>query len=152
MRLALLLVYGSACALTMQAQTFEVASVRPSSVDSRSGVNGGCHGIDTVYRTNEAASAPPLGRCVIHDARLSHLIAQAYELPGMNMLKSEKAPDWVALGGERFDVDAKAEDPSHTTEAQLLVMLQNLLVERFQMKFHREEKEIQGFALVLSKG
>jgi len=35
-------------------------------------------------------------------------------------------------------VVAKAEDPLKTTEQQLLAMLQNLLIERFHMRFHRE--------------
>jgi uncharacterized protein (TIGR03435 family) len=136
---------------TAIAQTFEVASVKPSK-SGLNGFSGGCHGIDSVYRASESASAPPLGRCVIHDARLSHLITMAYQIPNMSMLKSEKGPDWVAMGQERFDVDAKVEDPLKATQAQLLSMLQALLVERFQLKFHREEKEVQGFALTIAKG
>jgi uncharacterized protein (TIGR03435 family) len=132
------------------AQTFEVASVHPSK-SGNNGFSGGCHGIDSVYSASESASAPPLGRCVIHDARLSHLITMAYEIPNMSMLKSEKGPDWVAMGAERFDVDAKVEDPRKATQAQLLSMLQSLLVERFQLKFHREEKEVQGFVLTVAK-
>ncbi len=151
MKLTILIAIAAAALSTCVAQTFEVASVKPATSGSN-GYSGGCHGIDSVYGSREVASAPPLGRCLIHDARLSHMIAMAYNLPGMNMLKSEKAPDWVAMGADRFDVDAKAEEPAHTTQAQLLVMLQNLLIERFQMKFHREEKEIQGYALILAKG
>lgn len=135
----------------LYAQTFEVASVRPSK-SGNNGFSGGCHGIDSVYRAGDSASAPPLGRCVIHDARLSHLITMAYELPNMSMLKSEKGPDWVAMGQERFDVDAKVEDPLKATEAQLLLMLRALLVERFQLKFHRDDKEVQGFVLSIAKG
>lgn len=133
------------------AQTFEVASVKPSK-NGPNGFSGGCHGIDSVYRAAEKASAPPLGRCVIHDARLSHMIMMAYQLANMSMLKSEKGPDWVAMGQERFDVDAKVEDPLKATEAQLLSMLQALLVERFQLKFHHEDKEVQGFVLSIAKG
>jgi uncharacterized protein (TIGR03435 family) len=135
-----------------ESQTFEVASVKPSK-SGNNGFSGGCHGIDSVYGSSESASAPPLGRCVIHDARLSHLITMAYEISNMSAtLKSEKAPDWVAMGQERFDVDAKAEDSSKTTRAQLLSMLQALLVERFQLKFHYEDKEVQGFILTIAKG
>src|SRR5580704_14269327 len=130
--------------------TFEVASVKPGG-PSNNGFTGGCHGIDSVYGPSREAAAPPLGRCVIHDARLSHLIYIAFSLQSMAILKSEKGPDWVAMGAERFDVEAKAEDPSKTTEAQLHQMLQALLVERFKLKFHREEKDMQGFALVVAK-
>lgn len=137
-------------AVSAGAQTFEVASVKPSS-SGNNGFSGGCRGIDSVYNSARAPFAPPLGRCVIHDARLSHLIATAYGI-NMAMLKSDKSPDWVAMGAERFDVEAKAEDPAKATESQLLAMLQALLVERFDLKFHLEEKEAQGFALTVAKG
>jgi len=130
--------------------TFEVASVKPSG-SGNNGFSGGCHGIDSVYGPSREAAAPPLGRCVIHDARLSHLISIAYGLASLELLKSEKGPDWVALGAERFNIEAKAEDPAKVTEAQLLQMLQALLVERFKLKFHREDKDMQGFALVVAK-
>jgi uncharacterized protein (TIGR03435 family) len=132
-----------------QPLSFEVATVKPSK--GGNGVSGGCHGIDSVYAASRSAEAPPLGRCVIHAARLSHLIAEAYKLPNMSMLKDEKGPDWVGMGGERYDVDAKVEDPTKVTEAQLLEMLKGLLAERFQLKFHREDKEIQGFVLTVAK-
>jgi uncharacterized protein (TIGR03435 family) len=129
--------------------TFEVASVKPSG-SGNNGFSGGCHGSDSVYGPSQAASAP-LGRCVIHDARLSHLIYIAFSLQSMGQLKSDKGPDWAAMGTERFDVEAKAEDPTKATEAQLHQMLQALLVERFKLNFHREEKYMQGFALVVAK-
>jgi uncharacterized protein (TIGR03435 family) len=127
---------------------FEVASVKPS----RSGVNGvtgGCHGIDSVLTPGQKENAAPLGRCVINDARLAHLVNIAWSLDTMNMIES--GPDWIQRGIERFDVVAKAEDPSKATQQQLLTMLQNLLVDRFQMKFHRKPVETSGFALTVGK-
>ena len=38
-------------------------------------------------------------------------------------------------------IEAKLEDPGKATEAQLLEMLQILLVDRFKLKFHRESKK-----------
>ena len=128
-------------------QTFEVASIKVAEFGP-GGVNGGCHGIDTVYSLKAQSSAPPLGRCVIRDARLSHLIGIAY---GVTMQNLNTGPDWIQRGDLRFDVQAKAEDPSKTTEKQLLTMLQNLLVERFQLKFHYENKDVPGFGLFASK-
>jgi uncharacterized protein (TIGR03435 family) len=127
---------------------FEVASVKPST-SGINGVRGSCHGIDSIYTPNQKAEAPSPGRCVITDARLSHLINIAWEIGSMAMIKS--GPDWIARGDERFNVVAKAEDPAKTTEPQLLAMLQTLLIERFQMKFHRETKDLPGFALVVTK-
>src|SRR5262245_19788748 len=86
---------------TLVAQTlplaFEVATVKPSPM-SASGVTGGCHGIDSVYTPNQISSAPPLGRCVIHDARLAHMICIAFRIPAMNLIKS--GPDWIQRGEE----------------------------------------------------
>jgi len=139
---------GCCQVLASDSATFEVASIRPSP-DGPNGVRGGCHGIDSVYTPVQAASAPPLGRCIITDARLSHLVSIAWRIQAMAYIHS--GPDWIARGDERFHVEAKAEDPSKATEQQLLEMLQGLLVERFQMKFHRESKEEPGFALTIAK-
>jgi uncharacterized protein (TIGR03435 family) len=123
---------------------FEVASIKLS---HQGGVEGGCHGIDSVFTPGQ--NPPPLGRCEITGGRLAHLVAIAWGVDTMQMIHS--GPDWIQRGVERFDVMAKAEDPSKTTEKELLTMLQNMLVERFQMKFHREAVETQGFALVVDK-
>jgi len=124
--------------------TFEVASIKPAT-SGVNGVRGGCRGIDSAY----VAAAPPLGRCVITDGRLSHLVGIAWDIT-MPMLKT--GPDWIQRGDERFDVVAKAEYPAKTTEKQLLQMLQALLIERFQMKFHLESVQLPGFALKVAKG
>jgi uncharacterized protein (TIGR03435 family) len=113
------------------------------------GVHGGCHGIDSVYTPGRTFAAPPLGRCVIADARLSHLVSIAWGMQTMDLIRS--GPDWIARGDERFNIEAKAEDASKATEKQLLGMLQGLLIERFQMKFHREPTERSGFALKVTK-
>jgi uncharacterized protein (TIGR03435 family) len=126
---------------------FDVASVKPST-SGVNGVRGGCHGIDTKYSPNEAAAAPPLGRCVITDGRLSHFIAIAF---GQSLQLVKNAPDWVMSGYERFTIQAEAENPSTATDAQLHEMLQTLLVDRFQLKFHRENKDMPGYALVVAK-
>jgi uncharacterized protein (TIGR03435 family) len=129
------------------ALAFEVASVKVAA-PGPNGVRGGCHGIDSVYGPGQETGAPPLGRCVITDARLSHLIGIAY---GVGMVDLKTGPDWIQRGDLRFNVEAKAEEPSKATERQLLAMLQNMLVERFQLKFHREASEAAGFALVAAK-
>jgi uncharacterized protein (TIGR03435 family) len=127
---------------------FEVASVKPST-SGVNGVRGGCHGIDSKYSPNETAAAPPLGRCVIADGRLSHLILIAYDLHSIGLIKN--APDWAMAGSERFTIQAEADDPTKATEEQLRGMLQTLLVDRFKLKFHREDKDMPGFAMVVAK-
>jgi uncharacterized protein (TIGR03435 family) len=127
----------------LYAQTaFEVASIKPSN-NPTGGVQGGCHGIDS------KSTPVPLGRCVITDARLSHMIGIAW---GISMVNLKTRPDWIQRGDERFNLEAKAEDPRTATEKQLLQMLQALLIERFRLKYHREETKESGYALVVAKG
>jgi uncharacterized protein (TIGR03435 family) len=128
---------------------FEVASVKVAG-SGMNGVRGGCRGVDSVFSAEEQqrGGIPPLGRCRITDARLSHLIGIAY---GVTMQALDTGPDWIQRGDLRFDVEGKAENPASATRQQLLTMLQNLLVERFQIKFHQVTKEEQGFALLVAK-
>jgi len=126
----------TACLMHAQ-QAFEVASIKPG--DNLSGVGGGCHGIDS------KRTPVPLGRCVITNGRLSHMIGIAWNVSTTN-LKSE--PDWIARSSDRFNLDAKVADPKAATEQQLLQMLQALLVERFKLKYHREELRVSGYALM----
>jgi uncharacterized protein (TIGR03435 family) len=132
---------------TLSAETFEVASIKKS--EGGGGMRGGCHGINSKYAATEVASAPPLGRCVVRDARLSHLLFIAYHLRSMAMLRG--GADWVSMGDDRFNLEAKVEDPSKYTEEQLFQMLQDLIIERFSVKLHQETKEVPGFALVIAK-
>ena len=56
-------------------------------------------------------------------------------------------PEWI--GSERYDIAAKAASP--TTTAELRVMLQALLADRFQLTLHRQTKEMQAFVLTVGK-
>jgi uncharacterized protein (TIGR03435 family) len=132
---------------TAAAFTFEVASVKVAT-SGYNGFRGGCHGIDVSTRTSPDEAPPPLGRCVITDARLSHLIGIAF---GVSMQDLSTGPDWIQRGDLRFDVNARAEDPAKTTQKQLLTMLQNLLVERFRLKFHYRTAEADGFSVTVAK-
>lgn len=127
--------------------SFEVASIRKA--DPGGSMRGACHGIDSRYTAAEAATAPPLGRCEVREARLSHMMAIAYHLRSMNNIQG--GPDWAKFGDDRFSIEAKVEDPTKVTEAQLYEMLQNLIVERFSVKFHRETKEEPGYSMVVGK-
>ena len=56
-------------------------------------------------------------------------------------------PDWIAE--ERFDIAAKL--PEGASGSQVPEMLQALLADRFQLKFHREAQELPVFALAIAK-
>jgi uncharacterized protein (TIGR03435 family) len=142
------LVVPTAPGQTAPSRTFEVASVKVAT-SGYNGFRGGCHGMDSATRTGPDEAPAPLGRCVITDARLSHLIAIAF---GVSLQDMNTGPDWIQRGDLRFDVNAKAEDPAKTTQKELLTMLQNLLVERFHLKFHFQTSDAPGFSLTVAKG
>ena len=133
--------------LKSQSREFDVASIKPTKLVGV-GVRSACRGIDSKFATMDLAASVPLGRCVISAGRLSHMIGIAY---GVTMDVLQGGPEWVKNGDNRFDLEAKAEDPSTATEEDLLMMLRNLLADRFKLKFHRDTREIEGFTMVVSK-
>lgn len=58
-------------------------------------------------------------------------------------------PDW--LGVDRFDINAQPDQPGMPNSDQLKSMLQKLLADRFQFKFHRDKKEMSAYVLTVSK-
>ena len=135
--------------------SFDLAVVKPSEtgvdwVTIASGANipvsplSGCRGTDTRGRLNI-----PLNRCVSRGFSLKWIIAFAYQVPMQNIdTMIVGGPDWLDSVG--FEIEAKAESPA--TEAQLHSMLQNLLAERFNLKLHRQKKELPVLALLVAKG
>lgn len=57
-------------------------------------------------------------------------------------------PAWVDK--ERYDLNAEAEKPASIED--LHIMLQNILTEKFKLKFHFEQKEMQAYVLTVDKG
>jgi uncharacterized protein (TIGR03435 family) len=81
----------------------------------------------------------------ITNYRLQFLIANIYGIPVYSI---SGAPDW--LSSNKYDIVARA--PEGTSEAQIKLMLRQLLVDRFKLKFHQEQKDVSGYALVIAKG
>jgi uncharacterized protein (TIGR03435 family) len=144
--LDIFLVFGLTAPLLCGQNTrpFEAATIKPDV--SRNGVAGGCRGIDSKLAPSDDRNSVPLGRCVITAGRLSHMMAIAFGSP---LMRISGFPDWD--GPNRFDIQAKVEDPSTATEKQLYDMLQAFLIERFKLSLHRETKEVPAFALVVAK-
>jgi uncharacterized protein (TIGR03435 family) len=76
---------------------------------------------------------------------LKTMIALAWRLQEFQI---SGGPAWV--GSNRFDIEAKAADRNSDPD-QLRLMLQSLMADRFQLKFHRETKESSVYALVVGK-
>jgi len=75
---------------------------------------------------------------------LKDYIRMAYRVKPYQVL----GPDWI--DSERFQIDAKL--PAGATRDQVPEMLQSLLTERFQLKFHRESKDLPVYALEVAAG
>jgi uncharacterized protein (TIGR03435 family) len=63
------------------------------------------------------------------------------------VLQLSGGPDW--LDWDRFDLEAKADAPA--SDADLRVMLQTMLADRFYMKVHCERQEMRVFALMVAR-
>ena len=81
---------------------------------------------------------------LVADAPVRLLIQRAYGVQGFQVAGG---PEWI--DSERFEVEGKS--AGNATRAQLLLMLQSLLEDRFQLQFHRETRELPVYALVASK-
>ena len=121
-------VTGALMAQTEARPQFEVASIKPAAPDARG----------MFVRMN------PGGRVDITNMTLRELIIIAWRIQP-NQLSG--GPAW--LGSARFDISAKSENAPK--QGDLPLMIQTLLEDRFQLKIHRETKELSIYALVLAR-
>jgi uncharacterized protein (TIGR03435 family) len=111
------------------AQQFEVASLKPSLPGAQGGIIRPLPGNQTYIGTNMPLRVYLTVAYTLRDSQISG------------------GPSWI--NDDRFDMDAKA-DHSCTVD-ELHIMLQNLLLERFHMKVHREKREGPTYSLVIDK-
>lgn len=132
---------GNAGAQTAAASppAFEVASVKPH-----------------VFARNQFAFGTPSGESPIRisgnrvttQGLLAGLVMTAYKL---RTFQVSGAPEWRDGTGRNqlYDIEAKAPGDGAPTMDEARRMLQTLLAERFQLKFHRETKEAPAYDLVV---
>jgi uncharacterized protein (TIGR03435 family) len=116
--------------------SFEVASIKPAETLTPAMILAGK--LHVGMKVDEA-------RVDIGYMALADLLRIAFKLRPYQI----SGPDWMK-GGQRFDISAKLLEGS--TKEQVPEMLQSLLAERFQLKFHRETRELPTYALVVAKG
>ncbi|HEV3199409.1 MAG TPA: TIGR03435 family protein [Bryobacteraceae bacterium] len=85
------------------------------------------------------------GHFAMHNVPMRYALEWAYDLKDYEI----SGPDWIKFE-DRYDIVAKAAGPA--SEEQTRQMLQTLLTERFQMKLHREKKDLSVYVLVPGKG
>jgi uncharacterized protein (TIGR03435 family) len=108
---------------------FEVASIRLTKPDQRGG---------GIKATPNGAGYTAQG------VPVKLMIALMYRIP-MRQIKGD--PDW--LGNDRYDVEAKADKQYNLDD--LHTMYQNMLADRFKLKFHIETKEGNAYVLTVDK-
>jgi len=84
------------------------------------------------------------------------LIITAYGLPGllmtaygMDRFQIVGGPNWI--DSDRFDITVKAAGQETLTSAQVRLLIQTLLVQRFQLRAHRETQDVPAYDLVIAK-
>jgi uncharacterized protein (TIGR03435 family) len=85
------------------------------------------------------------GHLAMRNVPLRHALIWAYDLKDYQV----SGPEWIK-GDERYDIIAKAAKP--VAESEIRRMLQRLLTERFQLKMHRETKELSVYVLLPGRG
>jgi len=113
------------------AQTFEVASIKLSQLQSSDGEGNGRESIQT-----------SAGGLTMRNVTLKSCIGWAYDVQDFQIAGP--------LNAERFDVTGKSSAPA--TVPALRTMLGALLAERFKLAFHRETKDLSSLVLVVAKG
>lgn len=85
-------------------------------------------------------------RMVTRNTSLSFLITFAY---GVHPKQLSGGPAW--LDAEKFDINAEPDAEGQPSDKQLRSMLRKLLADRFQFKFHTEQKELAAYAVTVGK-
>src|SRR5580692_2885681 len=84
-------------------------------------------------------------RYILHQATMTQLIGAAYNLDPTNV---QGGPSW--LDWDHFDIVAKA--PATTSKAEIRLMLQALLAQRFNLVAHTGSAPMPAYVLTAPKG
>jgi uncharacterized protein (TIGR03435 family) len=115
-------------------KSFEVASVKRLPQPSSSTSTGGGPG-----------TADP-GRWWRSNVTMASLLVQAFHIQGQAIA----GPEWLSSSaGPRYEIVARV--PAGANRDDVPLMLQNLLIERFGLKFHREQKQMPAYVLAIGR-
>src|SRR5205809_6286027 len=127
-RSIVLSVFAAVLAFGQARPEFEVASIKPAAVQTQAAAAG--------IRID--GSQVRMSNFSLKDA-----VASSYRMKFNQVV----GPDWIS--SQRFEFNAKLPDGASPT--QVPEMVQALLVDRFQLKIHRESREFPIYALEVAK-
>jgi uncharacterized protein (TIGR03435 family) len=108
---------------------FTVATIRPSRPDAPRGGYG--------FRGHDVTTT---------NVTVNWLIKLAYNLHARQI---SGGPAW--LDSEKYDIIGRPDTPGQPSRDQMKLMIQKLLADRFQLKFHTEKRELPVYAMVVLK-
>jgi uncharacterized protein (TIGR03435 family) len=127
---AVLLLFAVAALAQTPRPAFEVASIRPS--------------VDAPRQAVAAAGRVDGSQFRIAGLTIRDYISMAYAIK----LSQISGPDWITT--DRFDIAATL--PEGSQPDQVPSMMQALLEDRFELKVHREKKDLPVYALTVASG
>ncbi len=107
--------------------TFEVATIKPSRPDAQG----------RMFRLQGS-------QVVTHNTSFNNLFSFAYDMHERQIVGG--AP-W--MDADKYDITGKPDVPGQPNLTQMKIMMQKLLTERFQLKFHRDKKELSVYTIVI---
>src|SRR5580698_915163 len=111
---------------------FEVATIKPVESDAQKGRYIVMQGVNRFVEKNYT---------------LKLMIAAAYDL---NPHTISGGPAWIE--SDHYDIQALTPGDTQPDHDQQMAMLRSLLADRFELTFHREQKEFSIYALEVAKG
>lgn len=109
---------------------FEVATIKPSAPDEQ--------GKFFTVRGGQFATG---------NTTLMDLVKFAYGVQDKQVMN---LPDWAS--SQKYDMNGKPDIPGTPNPEQLRHMVQQVLADRFQLKFHEDKKEMSAYVLFVAKG
>ena len=83
---------------------------------------------------------------ITENSSLADLMMFAYTV---QMKQIIGAPEWIEK--ERYDISATPDQEGSPTADQVRIMIRKLLADRFQLKFHHDQRELSAFVLTVGK-
>ena len=108
---------------------FDVCSIKPS--------NPGAQGRGLTVRGREIVTI---------NTSTNFLMTFVY---GVHTKQIVGAPGW--FDSENYDIDGKPAQDGMPNQNQIKIMIRKLLADRFQLKFHREQRELSVYAIQVGK-